>query len=358
MEKKDEQVEKLLDSKNVDEIKTIIPNSTPTFAPTDAEDPYQFISQLKKFLYKREEACTLPQTGKSIFIYVPVEKRRPIENFGNEILKMFANPSLDISNKVYICLNSNLSKARFFSFNIPDDTLLWNELVKKQVEVEGLCGQDLCYACLDFSSKMATLHPEGDSSDPDLFQFSKARKLISVNELETFADALHEKETKYPNGATKIWANQSKLELVTQPEDRIVVRFKSSLEDLIGAEHVVYEPTKLRGRSDLVIQSSGMVSSHGPCILEFKVLFPKYPHARNVKWVWKGILQARDYSKDWGANNRYLMAYDARPTLTKIERLDELAEEHKVVCKFFRIFNNTSQERDEEIASIQDDVAK
>lgn len=356
MDNKEETVMALLDHDNISKIQSIVPASTPVFQPTNEEDYLQFISRIKSYLHNRSTLNLLPVSGKCLFVFVPGEMIRRVEEHWSRINRLSTNLDFDLTSTIFLCLNSNISKVRYLKVSGDTDVEIWNNLTDRQEEIEDICESLLCHICVDFALKTAIIHPAGNLDDSLIFDFSKSRKQISIAEMEVFAEELHEKETKYPNGATKIWVNQTKLELLPQPEDRIVRRFKSDLEDLIGPENVIYEATKLHGRSDIVIHSAGMVKNDGPCVLEFKVLQPLDAHQKNRKWLWKGVLQARDYGKNYAANNKYLLAYDARQQQVVIELLDKLADKYKVKYKFFRIFNTTPQEREEEIDSINDQL--
>ncbi len=332
------------------EVKAEVPESLTSLTADDSSRNINYLLDVLNYCRKRNSLSPAIGTGSCFFILVSPDQVQYCELLGAPKSGLTKDLSFVLNNKLIISLSPNLSKNRYIDCSDQDEDLTWESLYSKLQSIQSIYGLNLPYAIFNQELGTVDLYPEGESSDKSwLVNLNEQQIKFSRADLENFSEQFHQQETATPLGYMRIWTNQEEYELLPDAEDRIVRRFVPSLEIKIGKNNVVYEGSGPAGRVDVFIHQSAMIDEHGPCVLEFKLLRPKDALTKSRKWIWKGIFQARDYSKEKRAKSSYVMAYDARINREPLPLVDALCNRHNVIFKQYVMRNTTSKNRDEEV---------
>lgn len=328
-----------------------VPEFSNGLISADYSDPYIFIQNVSKFLIKVNNKKESVKQD-CFFILVPNHLKRDVENHGKGIKRFFSISDIDMHGKIILSMDLTLSNVRYLD--------LLGEQVTSQIdlhnsfftEIENTFSSDfssLCYCKYESGNMNLTCYPEGDEKEELVYNLNKEKIVFDSSKLESHADEFFLKELKYPTSKMMIWDNQKKLELMQKAESRISVRLTDSFIQKLGVENVILEPTVISGRVDILIHSSALVEGFGPCILELKVLRHQQTSSYNKRWLYKGILQARDYGNTMQAKSRYLFSYDGRSKLEEYEVINKLATKYSVKHINYFMLNKVDQERDAEV---------
>lgn len=343
-----EQILQHLDQTAISRTKSKSPATNTSLPLTDSNEPYQFLSKVKKYCRERLSSQQIQENIKCIFAFIPYPKIRLFENLGSKKIRLNADFEANLHGRIILALDSNLSHCRIIDVRKNSDGEIHDDLCESLCQLESEARQELCHAIISLEKARCHQFPEGASGPNELVNLNQPTVTYSLVELENFAEELHEVETKYPMGFTRIWEDQTNYKLASKPEERITARFVDKLQGVLGIENVSSEPNFPQGRADVLIHSSGLQENCGPCVMEFKVLSPSGTPKKNRKWLCKGVYQARDYGGKDFSKSRYLMSYDARKKETEVLWVTELAAKYDVNYKTYRIYNTTPAPREEE----------
>lgn len=348
---------KNLDQAAVSVVRGNIPDKNITYPQTKIAEHDQFFSDIKLYLTKRKSNGNLDSHGDCIFVYISMDSVQAVGSFDNVINRFQKNMSFELTNKLFICLGSGFNRVAFIDFSTEDNP--WNAMTDYLDNLEQRLSCNLIHIVYSFNALSLELFVGVDSNSA-MRSHNLNENVIrySQEDFEAFADKFHHKETMYPTSWLGIWESPADYKLMPRAEDHIVLRFVAYLEDSIGSQNVIYESTKSSGRPDIVIHDSALVGVDGPCVMEFKVLRHGTSHRDNRRWALKGILQARDYSKDWDAGCSYVMTYDGRSDRSPLEYVDKVASRYNVLFKNYTMYNSSSNQRAEEVIKIEQDLSK
>ncbi len=336
-----------IDDDILNRVRSNIPKNTSPFEQGGDEEKYRFICFVCDYLRGRKKLNLMPDLGVSYFVFVPPECVRDLENEGEGVASLRKNKGFDLPGKLFLCLDSSLNKVRVISCSSDD---IRNDLEECFQEIEGVCGQSLLHAVVDFqhqniSAYLSEIYAGEDQENEILIGFGGEQERFSHEKLNQFSHDFHERETKLPTCGMMVWRNQSKFELTDKVEERIALRFALTLSAILGKDYVSQETRGAHGRVDLVIHTGAMVEELGPCVLEFKVLRNSDGPSKCEEWLQSGILQVLDYGKDRNARSHYLMVYDGRESLGKLKTIEGEAAKNDIIYLHFEMYNTTDGER-------------
>ncbi|WDE03869.1 hypothetical protein SG34_021205 [Thalassomonas viridans] len=339
------------DEKALENTRSRVPENTFPFQQGNDGDQYRFATTIANYCQKRYSLNRLPKDGLTFFIFIPVRHFRKVENIGKKLLRLKSNNQYELSNKLVISLGDSLRKCQIIEVD-PQETDIWNKMAELLNEIEDICDEELCHSIVDYLNSEITVQYTGedDNKFEQVLDFTTSQKIFTKQELEDFTNEFHDTETKLPTGNIGIWLHPNKYELLTNAEDRITNAFAVKLSAILGKSNIFREPQDIHGRIDLYIHPSALERDIGPCVMEFKVLREGDGPQKNNERLHEGVLQALDYGKDKHAKTLYLMAYDARKKLGKIDAIKQLADKHEVIYLHFEMYNSVPGERKKIIA--------
>ncbi|HBE9180652.1 TPA: hypothetical protein KNH08_003560 [Serratia fonticola] len=353
MSAKNEDINIIMEQESVQKTRMTIPDSSSSLPPNVSAEPYSFIAKIKSYLIKRHLLSEDTENiGDCLFILIPNESKRDIEEFGRGVTRFFTSSTINIKGKVILSLDSNLSRVRIIETNYhecKDDVDVINLFSSEVDKISGHTSTPLCYAIYEHKSNIITSYPDGEDGIEDCYKVETNKIVYSCSDLENHAHDFYVKELKYPSAGMVIWDNAKDYALAKKTEDRISARLTISLREKLGSENVIQEPIVTSGRIDILIHSTAMTHQQGPCIIELKVLRNSESAVHHRKWLCKGVLQARDYANDKNANSKYLMSYDGREKNVKIDVVDSLAKKYAVKYINYRMYNATAAPREDEV---------
>ncbi|MDJ9769386.1 hypothetical protein LD870_23305, partial [Salmonella enterica] len=272
---------------------------------------------VKAFLRKRMRFVNDKLTGDCLFILIPNEIKRDVEHLGRGVDRFFSSMNIGIKGKVILSLDVRLSKVRILDVGCDSSTdeIEMHNIFSAEIEkILSLSPVNISYCQYAHDCSMLSAFPDAKNADADADIYDLNAKQITYNcaELEKHTDDFYQKELKYPSSTMMIWDKQTEFKLIAKAETRISARLGDSLQNKLGKENVAAEPNVNSGRIDIFIHSNAMGVDQGPCIIELKVLRHEKSDNYNRRWLYKGVLQARDYALDMDAKSKYLFSFDGR----------------------------------------------
>ncbi|EOS8494736.1 hypothetical protein L1C56_19415 [Klebsiella pneumoniae] len=331
-----------------------IPDSCNSLPSGAISDPYNFAANVKAFLRKRLRFVNNKLTGDCLFILIPNEIKRDVEHLGQGVDRFFSSMSIGIKGKVILSLDVRLSKVRILDVGCDSSTdeIAMHNIFSAEIEkILSLNPVNISYCRYAHDCSMLSAFPDAKNADADADIYDLNAKQITYNcaELEKHTDDFYQKELKYPSSTMMIWDKQTEFKLIAKAETRISARLGDSLQNKLGKENVATEPNVNSGRIDIFIHSNAMGVDQGPCIIELKVLRHEKSDNYNRRWLYKGVLQARDYALDMDAKSKYLFSFDGREKNSEFAVIPLVAGKYDVKYINYRMYNKTDQARDEEI---------
>ncbi|WP_345861180.1 hypothetical protein [Shewanella algae] len=333
-------------NKNIlNRVREYIPENMSPFSQEESEYQYRFISFICEYCRNRVSLKSMPSSGVTYFVFIPPENIRDVEELGVGVYSLKKNKDHAINGKLFLCLDGSLNRAREITF-YGDKSSIWNQLEEKLHEVENICDQSLFHSIVDYNMKTISVYLKESNNEHELIiDYTSEQKRFSREDLNEFSDDFHERETKLPTCGMMIWKNQKKHELTDNAEDRIALRFALTLSTVLGKDYVSQETRGAHGRADVIVHTEAMLEDLGPCILEFKVLRNSNSDVRCNEWLQSGILQVLDYGKDRNAKSHYLMVYDGRKILGRLESIVNESKKKNITYLHFKMYNTVDGER-------------
>lgn len=336
------------DERALEKTKSRVPENTYPFEHGEVNDQLRFATSVATYCHKRLCLNRLPSEGYTCFIFIPVRHYRKLENWGCSLLGLKSNNSYDLRSKIVVALGESLKVCRIFDVSEVSNSKehIWNKMQEVLAELQELCNEALCNSIVEYENSEITnnfIYNQKDEVE-QVINFSNPQRTFSKEELEDFAENFHDENTKLPSGYMKIWMHQGNYTLLPDAENRISNQFSFSLISFLGRHNVFREPEVGTGRVDIYIHPSALESGLGPCVMEFKVL-RQAEKSSCQSHLEEGILQAIDYGKSTNANTLYLMAFDARKELGRLEDIEKKAKESSVNYMHFEMFNSDAGER-------------
>ncbi|HDL7858686.1 TPA: hypothetical protein PXP63_004153 [Yersinia enterocolitica] len=342
----------IMSSAGVELTRQNIPDSCNSLPSGSISDPYIFTTNVKEFLRKRIKYGKANATGDCLFILIPNEIKRELEQSGHGVERFFSSMSIGIQGKVILSLDTKLSKVRVLNldYETTSSEIDIHNLFSAEIDkILALNPINLCYCQYNHDSLTLCSYPNAENPESDFHDLSTQKITYNCTELEKHTSDFYQKELKYPSSTMMIWDKQTEFKLIAKAETRISARLSDSLVDKLGKENVIAEPNVNSGRIDIFIHSNAMGEEHGPCIIELKVLRHEKSDKFNRRWLYKGVLQARDYALDMCAKSKYLFSFDGREKNTEFPAIFSVATKYNVKYINFKMYNKTDQARDEEI---------
>ncbi|MEB2702626.1 hypothetical protein [Citrobacter koseri] len=343
----------IMESDSVEKTRQSIPESSSSLPSNSSADPYSFIAKVKSYLNNKIKVSNdIKSIGDCLFVLVPNDIKRNLENLGQEVNRFFSFTAINIKGKVILSLDTNLSRVRIIDTEYDkcnSDIDIQNMFSSEIDNILKLNPKTLCYARYENENSVLTSYPEGDENEGESSPIITKKVIYNCSDLEKHTNDFYSKELMYPSSTMMIWDSQKEFTLTKKAETRISVRLADSLQNKLGPENVISEGNVNSGRMDIYICPGAMTEEHGPCVIELKVLRNGNGVSHDRRWLYKGVLQARDYAADKNAKSKYLLSFDGREKCIKIDSIIKLANRYSVKYINYRLYNKTDQARDEEV---------
>jgi hypothetical protein len=176
------------------------------------------------------------------------------------------------------------------------------------------------------SQRMLTFYSGGVDQKPSLSANTDALAALNLEDLDSVLTFFHENYTRYPTGLGTCWDNATHRIVERNAERNIRNHLFIFLSWVVyRSKYIVREYDRPNGRVDIFIFGIAMGEQDQERVLELKVLRSRssgwtvsggkarsYSDASNVRYVEKGLRQAKRYLESTMAIEGFLLCFDAR----------------------------------------------